>query len=172
MAIDDGDELITAAMTDGSCDLLLGKKHGKTIRFHEQNIREMGRAARGVRGTMLEKGDEVVSMAVIVGEGGTILSLTANGYGKRTKIHDYRVTRRGGKGVISIKTTKRNGHVVAVKVVNENDEVMIMTTNGVMIRLPVSGISVIGRNTQGVRVINLAAGDLVTDVACVVSEEG
>lgn len=170
MAIDKGDELIDAAMTDGSCDVLLGKKQGKSIRFHEQDVREMGRSARGVRGTMLEKGDEVVSMAVIVGEGGTILSLTANGYGKRTKIQDYRVTRRGGKGVISIKTTKRNGHVVAVKVVNENDEVMIMTTNGVMIRLPVSGISVIGRNTQGVRVINLAKGDIVTDVACVVSE--
>jgi DNA gyrase subunit A len=170
MAIDDGDELIDAAMTDGTCDVLLGKRHGKTIRFHEQDVREMGRTARGVRGTQLEKGNEVVSMAVIVGEGGTILSLTANGYGKRTPIHDYRITKRGGKGVISIKTTKRNGHVVAVKVVNDNGEVMIMTTNGVMIRLPVSGISLMGRNTQGVRVINLGDGDHVTDVACVVSE--
>ena len=170
MSIDDGDELIAATMTDGSCDILLGKKLGTAIRFHEQDVREMGRTARGVRGTLLEKGDEVVSMAVIVGDAGTVFSLTANGYGKRTKIGDYRVVRRGGKGVISIKTTKRNGHVVDTMVVNENDEVMIMTTKGVMIRLPVSGISVIGRNTQGVRVINLDAGDRVTGVARVVPE--
>ncbi len=171
MSIDDKDELIDACMTDGSCDILLGKKWGKAIRFHEQDVREMGRTARGVKGTSLEKGNEVVSMAVIVGEGGTILSVTENGYGKRTNIHDYRVTRRGGKGVISIKTTKRNGPVVCVKVVNETDEVMIMTRNGVMIRLPVSGISVIGRNTQGVRIIQLGQGDHVTDVARVVSED-
>ena len=170
MSIDKDDELIAAAMTDGTCDILLGKKKGKSLRFHEQDVREMGRTARGVRGTLLEKGDEVVSMAVIVGDSGTILSLTANGYGKRTKIGDYRIVRRGGKGVISIKTTKRNGCVVDVMVVNEKDEVMIMTTKGVMIRLPVAGISVIGRNTQGVRVINLAAGDQVTGVARVVPE--
>ncbi|MBD3349535.1 MAG: DNA gyrase subunit A [Candidatus Eisenbacteria bacterium] len=171
MAIDDDDELIDAAMSDGTCDILLAKKGGKAIRFHENDVREMGRTARGVKGTVLEKDNEVVSMAVIVGEGGTILSVTSNGYGKRTKIRDYRVTRRGGKGVISIKTTKRNGPVVSVKVVNDTDEVMIMTRNGVMIRLPVSDISVIGRNTQGVRVINLGDGDHVTGVACVVSEE-
>jgi len=170
MGIDDDDELIDASMTDGSCDILLAKKQGKAIRFHEQDVREMGRTARGVKGTSLEKGNEVVSMAVIVGESGTVLSITSNGYGKRTKIADYRVTRRGGKGVISIKTSKRNGPVVSVKVVNDSDEVMIMTRNGVMIRLPVSDISVIGRNTQGVRVINLGDSDLVTDVACVVSE--
>ena len=170
MSIDKDDELIAAAMTDGTCDILLGKKKGKSLRFHEQDVREMGRTARGVRGTLLEKGDEVVSMAVIVGDSGTILSLTANGYGKRTKIGDYRIVRRGGKGVISIKTTKRNGCVVDVMVVNEKDEVMIMTTKGVMIRLPVAGISIIGRNTQGVRVINLAAGDQVTGVARVVPE--
>ena len=171
MAIDDDDELTGAALSDGTCDILLAKKGGKAIRFHENDVREMGRTARGVKGTVLEKDNEVVSMAVIVGEGGTILSVTSNGYGKRTKIRDYRVTRRGGKGVISIKTTKRNGPVVSVKVVNDTDEVMIMTRNGVMIRLPVSDISVIGRNTQGVRVISLGDGDHVTGVACVVSEE-
>jgi len=171
MSIDDGDELIDAAMTDGNCDILLAKKMGKAIRFHERDIREMGRGARGVRGTVLEQGDEVVDMAVVVGQTGTILSVTANGFGKRTKLSDYRVIKRGGKGVISIKTTKRNGPVVAVKVVNDGDELMIMTAQGQMIRLPVSGISVIGRNTQGVRVINLNPGDRVTDVACVVSEE-
>jgi DNA gyrase subunit A len=171
MTIDKGDELIDAAMTDGNCDILLAKKMGKAIRFHESDVREMGRTARGVRGTLLEKKDEVVSMAVVVGQAGTILSVTANGYGKRTNISDYRVIKRGGKGVISIKASKRNGPVVAVKVVSDADEVMIMTTQGVMIRLPVAGISVIGRNTQGVRIINLGSGDRVTDVACIASGE-
>jgi DNA gyrase subunit A len=171
MTIDKGDELIDAAMTDGNCDILLAKKMGKAIRFHESDVREMGRTARGVRGTLLEKGNEVVSMAAVVGQTGTILSITANGYGKRTSISDYRVTKRGGKGVISIKASKRNGPVVAVKMVSDADEVMVMTTQGVMIRLPVAGISVIGRNTQGVRIINLASGDQVTDVACVASGE-
>ena len=110
-------------------------------------------------------------MVVAVGEQGTVLSITEHGYGKRTSISDYRIIKRGGKGVISIKANKRNGKVVAVRVVNEPDEVMIMTANGVMIRLPVKGISVIGRNTQGVRVINLAKDDRVVDVACVASEE-
>jgi DNA gyrase subunit A len=171
MGIDKKDELIDAAMTDGSCDILLAKKMGKAIRFHESDVREMGRTARGVRGTLLEKKDEVVGMAVVVGQSGTILSVTRNGYGKRTSISDYRVTRRGGKGVISIKASKRNGPVVAVKVVSDSDEVMIMTTQGVMIRLPVAGISVIGRNTQGVRIINVGSGDQVTDVACIASGE-
>lgn len=171
MGIDKKDELIDAAMTDGGCDILLAKKMGKAIRFHESDVREMGRTARGVRGTLLESKDEVVGMAVVVGQSGTILSVTANGYGKRTNISDYRVIKRGGKGVISIKASKRNGPVVAVKVVSDSDEVMVMTTQGVMIRLPVAGISVIGRNTQGVRIINLASGDRVTDVACIASGE-
>ena len=171
MAIDRGDELIDAAMTDGNCDILLAKKMGKAIRFHEADVREMGRTARGVRGTLLEKKNEVVSMAAVVGQTGTILSVTANGYGKRTSISDYRVTKRGGKGVISIKASKRNGPVVAVKVVSDTDEVMVMTRQGVMIRVPVAGISVIGRNTQGVRIINLAYGDQVTDLACIASGE-
>jgi len=171
MAIDDKDELIEAAVTDGKCDILLAKKMGKAIRFHERDVREMGRTARGVRGTSLEKGGAVVGMAVISGESGTILSVTENGYGKRTKVSDYRIIRRGGMGVISIKANKRNGCVVAVKAVNDGDEIMIMTAKGVMIRQPVAGISVIGRNTQGVRVINLTHGDRVVDVACVVPEE-
>ncbi|MFH1866093.1 MAG: DNA gyrase C-terminal beta-propeller domain-containing protein, partial [Candidatus Eisenbacteria bacterium] len=169
--VDKGDELIDAAVTDGSHDVVLAKRLGKAIRFKESDVREMGRTARGVRGTLLEKGDEVIGMVVAVGEQGTVLSITEHGYGKRTSIADYRIIKRGGKGVISIKANKRNGKVVAVRVVNEPDEVMIMTANGVMIRLPVKGISVIGRNTQGVRVINLGKDDRVVDVACVASEE-
>lgn len=171
MNIDDSDELIDTAVTDGTHDVFLAKKLGKAIRFHESDVREMGRAARGVRGTLLAKGDEVVGMAVVVGEDGTVLSITENGYGKRTKISDYRVIKRGGRGVISIKANKRNGPVVAVHVVNETDHVMIMTANGIMIRLPVGGISLIGRNTQGVRVINLSSGDRVVGVARVVTED-
>jgi len=169
--IDKGDELIDAAVTDGNHDIVLAKKLGKAIRFRESDVREMGRTARGVRGTRLEKGDEVVGMVVAVGEQGTVLSVTENGYGKRTSISDYRIIKRGGQGVISIKANKRNGKVVAVRIVNEPDEVMIMTSKGVMIRLPVKGISVIGRNTQGVRIIRLGKDDRVVDVACVASEE-
>jgi len=169
--IDKGDELMDAAVTDGNHDIVLAKRLGKAIRFRESDVREMGRTARGVRGTLLEKGDEVIGMVVAVGEQGTVLSVTENGYGKRTRISDYRIIRRGGKGVISIKANKRNGKVVAVRIVNEPDEVMIMTAKGVMIRLPVKGISLIGRNTQGVRIIKLAKGDRVIDIACVASEE-
>jgi DNA gyrase subunit A len=171
ITIDKGDELIDAEITDGSHDILLAKHLGKAIRFSERDVREMGRTARGVRGTLLEKGDEVIGMVAAVGEQGTVLSITERGYGKRTKISDYRVIRRGGKGVISIKASKRNGRVVAVRVVNDTDEVMVMTAHGVMIRLPVSGICVIGRNTQGVRIINVGSEDRVVDMACVASEE-
>ncbi len=171
MSIEGDDELIDASITDGNHDIFLAKKLGKAIRFHENDVREMGRTARGVRGTLLEKGDEVVGMAAVVGQEGTVLSVTENGYGKRTKISDYRVIKRGGKGVISIKANKRNGPVLAIRVVNDADEVMIMTAKGVMIRLPVNGISLIGRNTQGVRVIKVASGDRVVDIACVVSEQ-
>jgi DNA gyrase subunit A len=169
--IDKGDELIDAEVTDGGHDILLAKRMGKAIRFKETDVREMGRTARGVRGTLLEKSDAVVGMGVTVGEKGTVLSITENGYGKRTAISDYRVIKRGGKGVISIKANKRNGKVVAIRIVNDADEVMIMTAQGVMIRLPVGGISQIGRNTQGVRIINLGKEDRVVDVACVASEE-
>jgi DNA gyrase subunit A len=171
IGVDDDDQLIDAAITDGNCDIFLAKRKGKAIRFHESDVREMGRTARGVRGTQLEKGDEVIGMAAVVGEDGTALCVTEHGYGKRTKISDYRVIKRGGKGVISIKASKRNGDVVAVRVVSDTDEVMIMTAKGVMIRQPVKGISVIGRNTQGVRVINLGKDDRVVDIARVVSEE-
>jgi DNA gyrase subunit A len=170
MSIDDDDELIDAAVTDGGHDIFLAKKLGKAIRFHENDVREMGRTARGVRGTLLEKGDEVVGMAAVVGEEGTVLSVTEHGFGKRTKLSDYRVIKRGGKGVISIKASKRNGPVVAIRVVNEQDEVMIMTAKGVMIRLPVKGISLIGRNTQGVRIITVGRDDRAVDIACVVTD--
>ena len=132
----------------------------------------MGRDSMGVKGIDLREGDFVIGMDIIESETDQqVLTVSANGYGKRTSISDYRVIKRGGKGVISIKANKRNGRVVAIRIVNEPDEVMIMTAQGVMIRLPVKGISLIGRNTQGVRVINLGKEDRVVDIACVASEE-
>jgi DNA gyrase subunit A len=127
----------------------------------------MGRAAYGVRGISLAKSDLVIGM-VVVKRDTTLLSVTENGYGKRSSISDYRVTNRGGKGIINIKATERNGKVVTIKEVVDEDELMLITQKGIIIRQPVKQISVIGRNTQGVRLINLGAGDRVVDVARVV----
>jgi len=168
--LDEGDELIEAAITDGTQDIILAKRQGKAIRFHEQEVRAMGRTAHGVKSASLEEGDVVVSM-VAVRRDATLLSITENGYGKRSPIEDYRVSHRGGLGIITIKTTDRNGQVVAVKEVVDTDQLMIMTTQGQVIRVPVAGISVIGRNTQGVRLIHLDENDKVSDVARVVIED-
>ena len=130
----------------------------------------MGRTAHGVKAASLEEGDAVVSMVTVRREA-TLLSITEHGYGKCSPVEEYRVSHRGGLGIITIKTTERNGQVVAVKEVVDSDQLMIMTSEGQVIRVPVKGISVIGRNTQGVRLINLDEGDRVTDVARVVVED-
>jgi DNA gyrase subunit A len=168
--LDEGDEMIEAAITDGTHDLILAKRHGKAIRFHEKEVRAMGRTAHGVKSVSLEADDVVVSM-VTVRRDTTLLSITENGYGKRSPVEEYRVSHRGGLGIITIKTTDRNGQVVAVKEVVDTDQLMIMTTQGQVIRVPVAGISVIGRNTQGVRLIQLDTNDKVSDVARVVVED-
>jgi DNA gyrase subunit A len=168
--LDEGDEMIEAAITDGTQDLILAKRQGKAIRFHEQEVRAMGRTAHGVKAVSLEGGDVVVSM-VTVRRDATLLSITEHGYGKRSPVEDYRVSHRGGLGIITIKTTDRNGEVVAVKEVVDSDQLMIMTSHGQVIRVPVKGISLIGRNTQGVRLIHLDEGDRVSDVARVVIED-
>jgi DNA gyrase subunit A len=168
--LEDGDELIEALITDGTQDLVLAKRLGKAIRFHEGEARPMGRTTYGVKATTLEEGDTVVSLVAVKREG-TVLAVTENGYGKRSPISEYRVSHRGGIGVITIKTTERNGNVVAVKEVVDGEELMLMTRSGQVIRMPVSGISVIGRNTQGVRLVSLEGGDQVTDVARVISED-
>jgi len=166
----DGDELIDSAITNGSQDIVLAKKNGRSIRFHESKVRPMGRAATGVKGTTLVGDDEVVGM-VVVGAGATLLTVTENGFGKRSPLEDYPVKGRGGIGVINIKTTARNGKVVTIQEVKDNDQMMIITKNGIVIRCPISGISVIGRNTQGVRLINLESDDKVVDVAHLAMEE-
>jgi DNA gyrase subunit A len=168
IGLDESDSVIDAWVTDGTQDIILAKKQGKAIRFHEKQVRPIGRTAGGVRGVWLDKNDEVVSMVSVTGEG-TLLVVTENGYGKRSPIDEYRLTARGGKGIITVKNTPRNGPVKSLKQVGDDDELMIITAKGVIIRLPIRGVSVMGRNTQGVKMIQLDKGDKVVDVARVVA---
>jgi len=166
----EGDRLIEAKLTGGSDDIILAKRKGKAIRFNEREVRVMGRATQGVKGVTLEKDDEVVSM-VVVKRKANLLAVTEKGYGKRTRITDFRNIRRGGKGVVCIKTGERNGDLVALKEVIEKDEVMIITKNGIIIRSPVKGIPVLGRQAKGVKMITLSEGDSVVDVALIAGEK-
>ena len=156
--IDEGDELVAVKITDGSKDLLLSTAKGMSIRFAEQDVRSMGREAYGVKGITLEEGDEVVG-ADVVEPGTTVLTVTENGYGKRTEETEYRQQGRGGKGIIDIKATERNGRVVGLVQVTDRDEVMLVTNGGMLIRMKAKEISVIGRNTQGVRLIALESSE-------------
>ncbi|MBW1769906.1 MAG: DNA gyrase subunit A [Deltaproteobacteria bacterium] len=159
-----GDELIAARITDGTQNAFLGSRYGKSIRFHESKVRPMGRVSRGVRGMRLAEGDYIVGMEVLT-DGKTLMTVTENGYGKRTSIDEYPIRNRGGMGVITIKTTERNGMVVAILLVTDEDDLMLMTDRGKIIRMPVKDISVIGRNTQGVRLIGMNPGERVVSAA-------
>ena len=170
MNIPKDDRLIEAAISDGSYEVVLATRKGMAIRFPEEKVRGMGRTAYGVKGIKLAKGDYVIGM-VVVKRDSSLLVVSENGYGKRTSIDDYRITNRGGKGVINVKTSDRNGDVVAIKEVLDVDELILITKNGIANRQNVKDIKVIGRNTQGVRLIRLKDDDLVTDVARVVTEE-
>jgi DNA gyrase subunit A len=154
----EGDKLIGVALTDGTKDLMLFNDVGKVIRFHEGKVRPMGRQARGVRGIRLKKDQRVISL-VVVQNGGAILTATENGYGKRTSLDEYRVSGRGGIGVISIQVTKRNGKVIGAIQVDETDEIMLISSGGILVRIGVDEVSVIGRNTQGVKLINLSGNE-------------
>ncbi len=165
------DELVNVAQTDGSKDMVLVSRHGKAIRFSENDVRSMGRSAQGVRGIKLEQGDKVVSLDV-VDENSTLLTITENGFGKRTEFGEYRTMHRGGMGVITIVTSLRNGPVVNVKAVREEDEVMITSSEGIVIRIPVKDIRVQGRNTQGVKIMDVRQGDKVVGVARIEPENG
>jgi DNA gyrase subunit A len=166
-----GDRLIDARLTDGRQHVVIGTREGVAIRFHEQEARAMGRTAAGVRGIRLEKKDHVVGAVVLRRNGTTILVATEKGYGKRSETEEYRVSHRGGKGIITVKTTEKTGKMVAVKEVLDTDDVVIVTTNGIVIRQHASDIRVAGRNTQGVRLIRLDDGDSISDVAVVAAEE-
>ena len=166
ITLDKDDELIEVFQTTGNDELVIATKLGKAVRFNEEKARSMGRSAHGVRGVSLSKGDIVVS-ALVARPKMTVLTVTENGYGKRTDIDEYRLTNRGGKGVINIKPTARNGNVVGVKESCDTDELMIITSHGLIIRMPVESINSISRNTQGVRLIRLEEGDKVQSIACI-----
>jgi DNA gyrase subunit A len=167
--IDEGDRLIDARLTGGDNDLILATRKGMAIRFSERDVREMGRATRGVRGVRLKPGDEVVG-AVVVREGASLLTVTTRGGGKRTKVEDYRVQHRGGQGLINFRLTEKTGQVVGVREVTDDDELMLVTRGGVINRQPARQIRVIGRATQGVRVIALDEGDELIDIAKVAAD--
>jgi DNA gyrase subunit A len=165
-----GDRLIEAKLTDGTNDIVIGTRNGMAIRFNEKDVREMGRTATGVRGIRLNKGDVVIG-GIVIRVSSTLLVVTDKGYGKRSSISDYRITRRGGKGIITVKTGDKNGKLIALMEVNDNDELVIITEKGMVIRQNLKAIRVMGRNTQGVRVIRLKEGDAIADIAKVVEDE-
>ena len=170
MNLPKGDELIEASITDGTCDIVLASRRGMAIRLPEDKVRSMGRTAYGVKGINLGENDHVIGM-VVIRRDSSLLVVTENGYGKRTSINDYRITNRGGKGIINIKASERNGEVVTIMEVLDDDELILITKQGIANRQAVKDIKVIGRNTQGVRLISLKDGDHVTDVARVAKEE-
>ncbi len=165
-----GDELIAVRITDGTHNVFLGSSMGKSIRFHESEIRASGRLSKGVRGMRLDPGDLIVGMEVVL-YGQTLFAVTENGYGKRTSIDEYPVHKRGGKGVITIKTNERNGMVVGILEAKEDDDIMLVTDRGKIIRMPVDHISVISRNTQGVRLIGMEPGERVVMAAGLAEKE-
>jgi DNA gyrase subunit A len=166
-----GDTLKDVKLTDGSQDVVVGTRNGLAIRFHEAEIRPMGRSAAGVRGINLGKGDGVVGVVMLRRRGTTILVATEKGYGKRSDEGEYRISHRGGKGIITVKTSEKTGKMVAIREVVETDDVVVVTSNGMVIRQHASDIRVAGRNTQGVRLIRLQEGDEVADVAPVIAED-
>jgi DNA gyrase subunit A len=170
IALEPGDEVIGVRLTDGRQEVVLSTLEGQSIRFKEEEVRPTGRDTYGVVGMRMEKGDEVVSMEML-SPGAHILTVSENGYGKRTPMDEYRLTRRGGKGVITLNATEKTGRVVGVQQVTEDDQLMLVTNKGKIIRLRVKDIRVIGRNTQGVRLIDLEEGERVVSLARLAENE-
>jgi len=166
-----GDRLIDVRLTDGSQDVVIGTHEGLAIRFHEQEARPMGRSAGGVRAIRLEKKDRVIGAVALRRSGTTILVVTEKGFGKRSETDEYRVSHRGGKGIFTVKTTEKTGRMVSIREVVASDDVVVVTSGGIVIRQHASEIRVAGRNTQGVRLIKLGEGDSVSDVASVMAED-
>ena len=165
----ENDEVVKVVLTDGNSELILTSKNGKAIRFNEKDAREMGRNSSGVRWIRLADKDEVIGLE-IVKPSDTILTVTEKGFGKRTKLEEYALIRRGGKGVRNIKVSEKNGHVVSTSIVKDDDEIIIISKKGQIIRLDTKQINVIGRNTSGVRVIRLNENDSVASVAKIEKE--
>jgi DNA gyrase subunit A len=174
VGLDDGDHLIGVAITDGKYDVMLFSDSGKAVRFDEEDVRPMGREARGVRGMMLEDGQAVISMLVADSENYSVLTATENGFGKRTPIAEYTRHGRGTKGMIAIQTSERNGKVVGAVLVQagpSTDEIMLISTGGVLIRTPVTDIREMSRATQGVTLINLDDGTKLAGIEKVIETE-
>jgi DNA gyrase subunit A len=168
--LNDDDNLIDAKITDGKSDILVATRQGQAIRFHEDQVRDMGRSATGVRGASLSKDDVVIGM-IIGRANGNVLVVSENGYGKRSEVSSYRLTKRGGKGVITMNVTDKTGPVISIKEVSDQDDIVIITEKGLVIRQHVRKIRVMGRNTQGVRLIHLREGDSIADVARVAADQ-
>jgi DNA gyrase subunit A len=163
LTIREDDEILGAVLTNGNNHILVVTRGGMSVRFNEQDVRTMGRTATGVKGINLAEGDEVVSVDV-VHEGSSVLVVTENGYGKRSEVDEYRLIKRGGKGVFAIKASERNGQVVGAMQVTDEDELMMITNGGKIIRMPMRDLRIIGRNTQGVRLFKLDEGEKVVAV--------
>jgi DNA gyrase subunit A len=170
VVLDEGDFLIGVAITDGRHNVMLFSDAGKAVRFHEEDVRSMGRVTRGVRGMWLDEGQQVLSMLVAADESQTVLTATENGYGKRTPIADYTLHGRGTKGMIAIQASERNGKLVGALLVNDDDEVMLISTGGVLIRTQVRQIRAMGRSTQGVTLITLDDGTKLAGIEKVVEK--
>jgi DNA gyrase subunit A len=170
MSVEDGDAVIAVQVTDGKGEVFIGTRYGMAIRFEESDVRPMGRSAYGVRGITLRGDDYVVAME-IVRPGGTLLTVTERGFGKRTEIEEYRVQSRGGVGIINIATTTRNGLVVSVACVQDGDEILLITQQGMILRMQTNDVRAIGRATQGVTLINIEADDKVVSIARLVEKE-
>jgi DNA gyrase subunit A len=167
----DGDQLIGAALTDGAHDVMLFSSGGKAVRFDENDVRPMGRVAHGVRGMALDSGQRVISLLVAEDETQSVLTATENGYGKRTPIVEYTRHGRGTKGMIAIQQSERNGQVVAAALVHPDDEIVLVSTGGVLIRMHVKSIREMSRSTQGVTLINLGEGEKLAGLERVVETE-
>jgi DNA gyrase subunit A len=170
LGVTDGDKLISARLTDGECNIFLATKEGSAIRFDEKQVRPMGRTATGVTGIRMDKGDYVVGMEILKAEG-TLLTTTEHGYGKRTDTNEYRAQTRGGKGVMTIRVTDKNGPVVGITQITDDDDVMLISDQGKLIRMKAKDISVIGRATQGVRLIHMDPKEKLVSFAKVITEE-
>jgi DNA gyrase subunit A len=171
MGVEEGDSVIAVGVSDGKNEIFIGTRSGMAIRFPEDDVRPMGRTAYGVRGVTLRDDDEVVGMDVLAA-GGTILSVTERGYGKRTELEEYRLQSRGGVGVINIQTSERNGKVIGVVQVSDDDELMLITQQGKILRMASKNIRSIGRATQGVRLIEIEGEDRAVSIARLAEREG
>ncbi|MEE8360010.1 MAG: DNA gyrase C-terminal beta-propeller domain-containing protein, partial [Candidatus Omnitrophota bacterium] len=171
LKIDKDDSLISVQLSSGHDEIFIATKEGKAIKFQEDKVRNMGRSAAGVRGMNLGKKDEIVGAEIVRDKKTTLLTVTEGGFGKKTPVSEYRLQSRGGKGIINIKVTSKNGCVIGLNIVSDRDELMLITHNGMIVRCPVKEIRTTGRAAQGVRIIRLGSKDKVASVARVIKEE-